>query len=530
MTEEEATRIVDRLMKSVPLHQVMEKRAIEDVGVLVDLAGDLGREDGVDVAIAAGERLLALSTGRSRARCLVHYFMANAWEVKRHCSLAREGSPRPTWSQPELEHQIVHLRLAARLSEDVRIGKARQRQIYTNLGNLFSHCGRLIEAIWSWDRALQISPDFGMALGNRGYGLEQYATRLHDPGHQLIVLREAWRSLEMALKARGRASVYPEARAMFEGTRARIENYVPLERLRRPLPHWESERRMSRSERTYRSWCLQERLFLNDLNDLGAIPIAAADVLVLPSIVTGIASGAPPFGLFNQLKQEYVSARYLYFEGVREGPVHFSDRDVAIVDTLDYCTYSLNIEKVKICLRVTFALFDKMAYFLNDYFRLGIPEREVAFRTLWYERQNPKKGMRGELQTGYNPALHGLFWLAKDLHERDPRFAEALEPEAKRIADLRNHLEHKYVKVHEMGAPDVPQVRESRDPLRDSLAYGVGRRALEEHALWVLRTVRAGLIYLSAAVLAEEARRAKAKPGLLAGPVILRTLPDRFKR
>jgi len=529
MTEEEAHRIVDSVAEALPRYQLVEASVVTNIGILVDLAGDLGRQQDIDLAIATGERLLALQAPVSSARCTLHYCMANAWEIKRRHNMTQGKAAALLWHQPALERQIIHLRLAARMSDEVHVDKERGRQIYTNLGNAFSHCGRVIEAIRSWDRALDIAPNFGMALGNRGYGLEQYARRVHDPGHQGVMLAEAWHSLKGALKARGRKSVYPQARAVFRQTMERIEKHVPLEQLQRGVPQWVSQRRISRAEAVYREWCLQERLFLNDLNDLGPVPIASADVLALPSIVTGMNSAPPAFGLFNQLKQEFTSARYLYFEGCRDDAVHFADRDVALIDTLDYSTYSLSVEKVKISFRMTYALVDKMAYFLNDYLALGVAEKDVAFRTLWYERRTPKQGVRADLQTSFNPALHALFWLAKDLHERDTRYSEALEPEARQIAALRNHLEHKYVKVHEMGVPQVDQAGTARDPLHDPLAYGVGRKELEGHTLWLLRTVRAGLIYLSAAVLVEEGRRARAHPDRITGPVVLPPLPDRFK-
>jgi len=56
--------------------------------------------------------------------------------------------------------------------------------------------------------------------------------------------------------------------------------------------------------------------------------IAAQDVLTLPSLTVGTASrGAMPevIGFFNQIKQEFVSARYLYYEGLHAKGIHFCD-------------------------------------------------------------------------------------------------------------------------------------------------------------------------------------------------------------
>ena len=37
--------------------------------------------------------------------------------------------------------------------------------------------------------------------------------------------------------------------------------------------------------------------------------------------------------------------------------------------------------------RMAYSLLDKVAYFLNNYLALGIPERMVNFHTFWYIKQ-----------------------------------------------------------------------------------------------------------------------------------------------
>ena len=60
---------------------------------------------------------------------------------------------------------------------------------------------------------------------------------------------------------------------------------------------------------------MKNYLFLNHLNDLGDYNIAAHDVLHLPNMILEIDQNHVEFpSFFNQLKQEYVSARYLIYE------------------------------------------------------------------------------------------------------------------------------------------------------------------------------------------------------------------------
>ena len=50
-----------------------------------------------------------------------------------------------------------------------------------------------------WGQALTLEPKFGMAVGNRGCGLETYARALYDPGHQMLFVKFAHAAVKLAL-------------------------------------------------------------------------------------------------------------------------------------------------------------------------------------------------------------------------------------------------------------------------------------------------------------------------------------------
>lgn len=93
-------------------------------------------------------------------------------------------------------------------------------------------------------------------------------------------------------------------------------------------------------------------MFLNTLNDAFPYSISAHDILHLPNIITKIDEGPRFHGLFNQIKQEYVSARFMIFDAISFQGSHFSDRDVHLVNTLDYPVYGISIEKLKYAIEV----------------------------------------------------------------------------------------------------------------------------------------------------------------------------------
>ena len=198
---------------------------------------------------------------------------------------------------------------------------------------------------------------------------------------------------------------------------------------------------------------------------------------------------------------------------------HFSDKGVLLIDTLDCPTDSLAAEKVRLALRATYSIFDKIAFFLNAYLGLGIEPRRVGFRTLWYERDGNRgrRSLRSRFTDYENWPMRGLFWLAKDLSSDDPDFREATAPDARDLQEIRNHLEHRFLKLHE-GGPSAPG---------DELTWSAVRHDFEEKALRVLKLARAALIYLSLGMHREERLREQREAGRAATMLVtLPTMPD----
>lgn len=521
MTEDpEAT--YDRLVASRDLLGLNDDRALEHIGELVDLSGNLGRKEGLERAVSLSEELQRRDLSADR-RAASHYFLSNAWANLRVLAGEEQGE----WEQPELERQIYHLRMALRdeAAPDLRL--ERVCQILTNLGNAMSTVGRPVEAIQYWDRALQRLPSFSMARGNRGYGLSYYAASVHDDGHKTLMLKFAHADLRDALSPDLRRYLEGNAHEAFERVKTDIEGYVTAEYLARDAEVDEFPLGDSEQEVAYRRWCLAERLFLNPLNDLGPHAIAARDVLLLPTVATYFGKGPTGpalLGMYNQMKQEFVSARYLYYEGTTSDTVHFSDKEVRLYNTLDSPAYSLAVEKTKVAFRTAYSILDKIAFFLKHYLDLSIPDRDATFRKVWYREGRRKNGLEPAAAGTSNWPLRGLFWLSKDLHEDDPGFRDALEPEAQELRDVRHALEHRYLKLsHELWSgfksarskllsllsSSETTRPEALEALDDNLALLENRLEFDVKALHMLKTVRAALVYLCLAVHWEEDRRSR---------------------
>jgi hypothetical protein len=197
---------------------------------------------------------------------------------------------------------------------------------------------------------------------------------------------------------------------------------------------------------------------------------------------------------------------------------------VRLYNTLDYPAYSLSVEKTRAAFRLAYSLFDKVAFFLNDYLQLGIDPGQVSFRGLWHnphKRGNPNaRTLRQRFVDYQNWPLRGLFWLSKDLF--DENFRSCTEPDAANLNNIRNHLEHKYLQLH----------LESRgaQSFTNGLGYALSRADFETKALRVLKLARAALIYLSLAVHRQERMRHASEPHGRVEQIVLDTWEDDWKR
>lgn len=450
---------------------------------------------------------------------LLHYFRSNAWENR-----LRENAKKQSWDWDieEIQNQILHLRLAARHEGFEELEEVWRCAILTNLANTLNSVGRVIEAIELWDRVLCIEKRFAMALANRGLGFSYYARSVYDQGHAyMLQLAAADSYAEASSPEAVFESVHNAAFSdQFKKAHEQIAAQLDLDSARENLNSTEFSLGDTPKECAYRKWVLRNRLFLNPLNDIGAKNIAAQDILTLPSMTFAFdeyegPNPPPVIGFYNQLKQEFVSARYIFYEGAELGSgfdtTHFSDKDVALYNTLDYPSYALAVEKVRLAYRMAYSLFDKIAFFINHYMQVGWADDKVNFRNVWYRfKKDRTKELRPIFQGRENLALRGLFWLSKDIFE--PEFKKVMEPEAESLAEIRNFLEHKYFQVHESWA----LAGGLQDHLEGSPGYHISRKEFEAKTLRVLKLARSALIYLSLAVYREEQMRHADKEGLVA--------------
>ena len=508
------------------LDGLSESKAMQLIGEIIDQGGDDSSLIALDHADALLDQFLARNVA-ARYACRAHYFRANIWSAKRHASSNWQAW---CWRSEAIDGEILELRRALVHIGFEQLDPREQAQIYTNLGNILNHTGRFVEAIEYWDRALVAVPKFAMACGNRGVGLGHYAHALYDPGHHGMLIISAAESLSQACSSDAvvESPHYDVAFHQFAAHLNDIWERYDIPEMVNQVELLSHSMGRSKKEREYRKWCLRNRLFINPLNDIGPNPIAARDVMTLPTITVGFEEGPDipaVIHYFNIIKQEFCAARYALYEGIASAGVHFSDRGVLLYNTLDYPAFGFAIERMKIAFRGAYAVFDKTAFLLNSYLNLGHNDRQVNFRNVWFSKGKGKV-LHPALDGLANWPLRGVFWLSKDIFEDD--FQEVTEPDARSLYELRNHLEHKFVSVHD------PFLRSISPYFTESKKQGIFDLSVTDliaKTLRQLKLARATITYLSLGIHAEERRRTHENGSdELSVPMLLDTWDDSWKR
>lgn len=500
----------------------------------MDLAYDKGDENKIRTLITDAERLIPKLDVISQF--YLYYILGTA-----HAYLS-DFYPS-NYHEKTLEKRIYYLRKSEeslkQIPADIDFTTKShilgfEWQLYVNYAICLDNCGRCIAALPYYFKALKIDKQCGMALGNIGLTYSWYARLVYDTGHQYYLHQYAHHYLKEALSypdslQPGAFDVFSDAISGYSpgsykdylehtsklknDTSEEIEiqsdqlgeEKVTFKKTSESTPTLikKSSQQLTlkksieeEEEQCYRQWVLDSHLFLHPLNDLPDHNFSyATDFLHLHEIKLGINEKPVLLGVFNQIKQEYIFARFLYYESLHilDKP-HFADKDTYLVDTLDYTIYSIRLEKMKTSFRVLYSLIDKVAFFINRYYNLGLDEDKVTFNTIWSTvKSTLKNGSFVDLEQ--NHPLNAIYWIQKDFYKK---ICESPNPDAKYLRDLRHALKHKYVKIC------LEKNLVSNSHYRDELAKYYSEQELRDHTISLLKIVREVIIYLVMAVGIEE--------------------------
>lgn len=335
----------------------------------------------------------------------------------------------------------------------------------TNLGNFLSSQGRGFCAQYYWDKAIDINRN-PVALVSKATDILFRAEQLYDDSHKFIHYHFANKLI---------------SDAYLDIDRLEEEQKIPLMQGRQwyIFQRWYAQnfkenefnylmeykqKTITKTESRYLNWVAQNKLFINDLNDLLNEQIVFQDVLGLPSMVQKINSALSLkeslvfHSNFDELRNEYTYARYLIFQAseLKGDSEHFYNRTYShIYDTL-HALDNLKTSYMKSAFRILYSIFDKISYFIAKYFDLSIKDHEISIKGIFYEGKLDK--IRGRFFESKNYFLHALFYILKEI-ETEPKgknrdsienmnkMENLANLEKHRLAKIRNHLEHRSFRV-----------------------------------------------------------------------------------
>lgn len=499
LTREQMFALADQLSVHAKKGTITPRR-VDQLGALIDAAGESVDLELLQHCIDVIEQCGVLEDRRNG--CSLHYLHANAlgWlYIHRHTD-----ENALSWSQPDNTAQIYQLRSAITHEGYSEHSAEYRAQIHSNLGNAFNKTGRVFDALEQWRKALTLDPMLAMAQGNMGGALLFYARNLYDSGHSEWICIEGRAQLRGAVAIGAHGATYFAAAERFQWMLETVEKRMDQYCIDRdPDLTWMDKFSLGRSyqEKRYRRWCLDNRLFLNPMNDGYTRSVAATDSLALPTHrADGV--GISYLAAFNQLKQEYIYARWCLFAGQDGQATHPADREVMLSANADSARYSIAIEQTKSAFRAAYSLLDKVAYFVRDRWEIGAKRKSADFARLW--RTEPKKGtettIRPEFEGSKNIWLHALYSLSEDIFNEDIR--QYASPDAQELHVVRNALEHRFFKIV-WTRSECDEASMHHDRLSEQMTFD----EFQAKALRVLTMARSAIVYLSLAMHRAEVQR-----------------------
>lgn len=367
-------------------------------------------------------------------------------------------------------------------NEETAVAKYIAMRSYTNLGNAMHDLGRYIAAIDYYHNALLISDDFAMASLNLSISLLNYADFQINRYERNYYHHAGFYYYEQTKRTR----INLEKQEYLEKLHSRISLFAPeyIEGfLKKPLslPKFQVD---DDEEADYRSYLLIFRLFLEPCLDILGDPCFAVDSVNLPFGDQPNNREKEFIGLFNQIKQEYNFARYLWYKTEKDEPsIHYADRELDLIDTGDSAIFSLNESYIRTAFRTVYSLFDRIGYFINEYFQVGLTGTNISFKNVWKEKLCDRNGdtyftIPNPIVEKHkdNPLVHAMFWLQKDFYE--DKKTNITMPFAEPIFQMRNDLEHNCLRTGTK-AYDVTFTKYTVDGMIENNTYKLLRLARE---------------------------------------------------
>jgi len=365
-----------------------------------------------------------------------------------------------------------------------------KKQVWVNYGNCLDTIGRTLEAFYAYDKALKIDNNFSMAIGNRAQALAFFADI--SGKYRDAIYIEAYQELRSVINNEDVISFGGiSAKESFKSKLKEIESmFKDKNILEKKLEHPKyNESRLSKFEKFYINFCVNEKLFLNFHVHKDDCESSIVDPIFI-SLITDIDDNETFYRLaknINQIKEDYAIARLLLVQSqYRKKEFDNISKRTTLINTLDYSQFNIYIGLLKSAFKEVLDILDKIAFFINDYFRFGLSERRIYFTSIW-ERNNE---IRDEILESKNFSLYALYDIHRDIKTNYYQ----------KIKDIRNAITHRKLVVYDSVLTDW-DTKDDR--------VNIGYDTFLNETINVFQLVKSAITYLINFVNIEENRKIK---------------------
>ncbi len=373
-----------------------------------------------------------------------------------------------------------------------------------NYATVLSSFDRYVESVDYYYDSLEVNDDNYFAKGNLGIALLKLIP--FSEKYTFKIMYQSWKLLREALKNNDKLKTSngnpvpngQETIDKFTETLGVVETSINiffdggLDKLIDVMKKLESGRDFNPSP--YLKFIGDKRLILTINPEIWNLQQDYKDDLSLPNVITTNIDkdkNKTFCYVFNQIKEEFATARHLYYQSFHQDKEVMEVNQITeYVDTLDSADFGLRNGFLKTSLRLAVDLLDKCAGFLNLYLELGNDPTRVLWSNVWYKQLKYKKSFDNSLNSiicekvAYNSYLKALVSVRKDLHEKE---SEDFYP----FKILRDYVTHQGITLHKNEVTDKSKVNYSL-------------QQMQEETYFLLRMVKAAIIYLVGVVIIEE--------------------------
>lgn len=473
-------------------------------GCLIDSGSTLQSLDVVNEGIALIQDLLSDDGSLSpHHRTTLKYNLANGYTAR--FEILGQGV-KPEEAVEAIQEAKTLLQSLVINQREVSVGLL--PRVICNYANVLSKLGRNVEAIDQYLILLRRYPEHAVAMANCGIAMK--SLRFLSGRHTHRNVHEAWKLLSSACALEEKVLELASVSALewFKQHLHELEEEINtnMDGGLAALQEWSVHREEVHGQPRAPAWLMtmnHERLLLTlNQNPLDSSDECKDDLFFDGLITEGGDTGIERFSALartlNILKEEYATARYLFYlpENAPEGPGPHSSITYygeAFDSGEDFGLVS-GVKKTS--LRLAVDCFDKIAVFLNEYFELGHEGENYNINNIWFEDLKHKKGTHPTLAQAMmsNEYLRALRDLQRDWYKES--FSEAFLVSPKDARDAGTH-----------GRLVLHWLRPSNRLSAQEVVWNVDD--CNARVPFILRMVRAAIVYSVLLVMKEEQTRAQ---------------------